>query len=588
MKWNLDALYTSFDSNEFKEDKKRLLQMIDELECFVKKSVKENLEPVEFISKYLNVREMSASLHFKLAAFSELSLSVETSNTTALKNKEQLEALTSKFKGSDVIFQQWLAKVEDLDSLAKNSKKIEEHLFFLKELQESAKHLLSEKEEVLISKMRETGSNAWSTLWNSTTSQHLVEIEIDGKKERLPLAKVRNMYYDSKPEIRKSAYESEIASYKSIEKVVAACLNGVKGEVLTISSLKKYDSVLEKTLKDARMDKEILDAMINAMKNHLDSFRKFYKRKATMLGHKNSLPFYDIFAPLGSVEMRFTFEEAMDFIVENFGTFSKKLSDFAKNAFEKNWVDSDPKEGKVVGAFCENLHPIGESRVLTNFVGSFSDVSTVAHELGHAYHGFCLKDESFLNSDYPMPLAETASIFCETIIGNAALKKATKEEKIVILENEISSAGQVIVDILSRFIFESALFEERKNGSVSVDKLKELMTNAQKEAYGDGLDENFLHPYMWLNKPHYYFADYNFYNFPYAFGLLFAKGLYARYLEEGEEFVKKYDDMLALTGKETIKNVVKTMGIDVASVDFWNSSLNIIEKDIEEFLELTK
>jgi len=587
MKWNLDALYTSFDSKEFQEDRKKLLKMIDELESFVKQAIENNLDTVKFISTYLNIREKSSSLHFKLSAFSELSLSVETSNTIALKNKEQLEALNSKFKGADVSFQKWLTKIKNIEELSNKSDIIKEHIFFLKELQESAKHLLSEQEEILIAKMKETGSNAWSTLWNSLTAEHLVEIEINGKKEKLPLAKVRNMYYDSNPKIRKSAYKSEIASYKTIEKTASACLNGVKGEVLTLISLKKYDSVLDKTLKDARMDKETLDAMITAMKEHLNSFRKFYKRKAKLLGHKK-LPFYDIFAPIGSIKMRFSFEEAMDFIVENFGTFSKKLSNFAKNAFENNWIDSEPKEGKVGGAFCENLHPIKESRVLTNFEGSFSDVSTVAHELGHAYHGFCLKEETFLNSDYPMPLAETASIFCETIIGNAALKKATKEEKIVILENEISSAGQVIVDILSRFIFESSLFEERKKGSVSVDKLKELMINAQKEAYGDGLDEEILHPYMWLNKPHYYFADYNFYNFPYAFGLLFAKGLYALYLKEGDAFVEKYDKMLALTGKETIKNVVKTMEIDVSSINFWNSSLKIIEKDIEEFLKLTE
>ncbi|HEY8362944.1 MAG TPA: M3 family metallopeptidase, partial [Tissierellaceae bacterium] len=280
--------------------------------------------------------------------------------------------------------------------------------------------------------------------------------------------------------------------------------------------------------------------------------------------------------------------EAMDYIIKNFRTFSDKLADFAKHAYENNWLDVEPREGKRGGAFCSNLHPIGESRIMANFSGSFSNMTTLAHELGHAYHGSCLKDESILNSRYPMPIAETASIFCETIVVNAALNEANDEEAIGILEASISDAGQVIVDIYSRFLFESELFQRRKNSTLSVNELKEIMINAQKEAYGDGLDENYLHPYMWLNKPHYYTASRNFYNFPYAFGLLFSKGLYAEYLRRGKEFVEQYDELLRATGKNNIKDVAKMVNIDVTDPEFFRSSLRLIEKDIEKFLELTE
>ncbi|TGU86830.1 oligoendopeptidase F, partial [Mesorhizobium sp. M00.F.Ca.ET.186.01.1.1] len=193
-------------------------------------------------------------------------------------------------------------------------------------------------------------------------------------------------------------------------------------------------------------------------------------------------------------------------------------------------------EGKRGGAFCYNLHMVGESRIMANYTGSYNDVSTLAHELGHGYHGECLVQEAFYNSDYPMPIAETASILCETIIAKAALAQATPEEAFSILENDISGASQVIVDIYSRYLFESAVFARRSEGSLSVGELKELMLQAQKDAYGAGLDSSVLHPYMWVCKPHYYSADFNFYNFPYAFGLLFAKGLYAEYVKRGEAF----------------------------------------------------
>jgi oligoendopeptidase F len=293
-----------------------------------------------------------------------------------------------------------------------------------------------------------------------------------------------------------------------------------------------------------------------------------------------------MFAPMGNVDMQFSYEEARDYVVKNFRTFSDKLADFAANAFDKRWIDAEPREGKRGGAFCSNLQVIKESRILANFTGSFSNMTTLAHELGHGYHGSCLTDQSYLNSEYTMPIAETASIFSETIIKNAALKESSAEEAFSILENDIGDAGQVIVDIYSRFLFESEVFRHRAEGSLSVNDLKSIMINAQKEAYGDGLDENNLHPYMWVNKPHYYYPETNFYYFPYAFGLLFAKGLYVEYLKRGQSFVEDYDRLLSITGKNRIADVATTMGIDIRNIDFWRSSLKLIENDIEKFISL--
>src|SRR5699024_2125153 len=293
-----------------------------------------------------------------------------------------------------------------------------------------------------------------------------------------------------------------------------------------------------------------------------------------------------LFAPIGEVDMSFSYEEAINYIVNNFRSFSDKLADFVQNAYENNWLDVEPRDGKRGGAFCANLHPIGESRVLANFDGSFSSMITLAHELGHAYHGLNLRQESILNSRYPMPIAETASIFCETIVVNAALKEATDKERLSILESSISDAGQVIVDIYSRYLFETELFNRRKSHPLSVDELKSIMMDAQLKAYGHGLDKNILHPYMWINKSHYYSAGLNFYNFPYAFGLLFSKGLYAEYLNKGEGFIEEYDDLLNATGKNNIKDVALRMDVDVHNPEFFRNSLKLIEKDIEEFIEL--
>jgi oligoendopeptidase F len=294
---------------------------------------------------------------------------------------------------------------------------------------------------------------------------------------------------------------------------------------------------------------------------------------------------YDLFAPISNDDKKITYEEATSFIIKNFATFSPKLSAYAQMAFENNWIDVEPREGKRGGAFCSNIRPIKESRILTNFTGRLNNVITIAHELGHGYHGDNIFSESVLNSSYPMPLAETASIFCETIVKNAAIDSANEKEALNILETSIQGYGQVIVDIYSRYLFETKLFETRKDKTLSVNEINTLMLNSQKEAYGDALDHDYLHKYMWINKTHYYYASRNFYNFPYAFGLLFAKGLYNLYLGDKEAFISKYDTMLRETGKNSIEDTAMIMGIDLTKKEFWTNSLNEIGKEIDKFLD---
>ncbi|TAH60214.1 MAG: M3 family oligoendopeptidase [Gottschalkiaceae bacterium] len=586
MRWNLDKLYPSFESKEFNSDMERLYEQIDELKEWTELNFNSTENAVEKAEKYVKNFSEFYTLYTRLLAYARLTASVDAKNEQALKVYDKLDIKYSEITKALVSYQKWIGSIDNLDNLLASSDILKEHSFIIKEAANNAKYLLDEKEEMIISKMKNTGSTAWTNLQNMITSTLLVDVQLNGEEKKLPLPAVRNMAFEKDPEIRKTAYYAELEAYKKIEESSAACLNGIKGEVITTSELRGYSSPLEETLVSSRMDKETLDAMLAAMKESLPAFRKYYRRKAELLGHSNGLPFYDMFAPMGDVNITFTYEEARDYIVKNFRTFSDELADFAKNAFENNWIDAEPREGKRGGAFCSNLRSIKESRIMSNFNGSFSNMTTLAHELGHGYHGHCLKNEPILNCTYPMPLAETASIFCETIVVNAALKEASQEEAFSILESSISDAGQVIVDILSRYIFETNLFERRKDAALSVKDFKEMMLDAQKEAYGDGLDHEYLHPYMWVNKTHYYSAERNFYNFPYAFGLLFAKGIYAVYLKRGDAFVPEYNKLLVATGKNNIADVTKMVGIDVRSVDFWRSSLKLVEQDIERFIQL--
>lgn len=587
LNWSLKELYPSFNSKEFKDDISNLSKIIEEIKIWANEVVRNNEDTILKLENYIEKFTKLNELSMKLSSFINLTISANTNDKEALKYSDILEKKLTEIVESSTKLERWISNIEDLDFIINKSKLLKEHEFLLNNIVEQSKYLLSDKEENIIANMKNTGSNAWSKLKDNLISNLKVDIEQDGEMRELPLTVVLNMAYDKDKDIRRKAYEAEIKSYKKIEEGVAAALNGIKGEVLNICEIRGYESPLEKTLLDSRMDEESLDAMLSAMKESLPVFRKYLRRKAEMLGYKNGLPFYELYAPICEADMKFTYEEGTKFVEKNFKTFSDNLANFARKAIDNNWIDVKPREGKVGGAFCENLHFIGESRILLNYGDNFGDVVTMAHELGHGFHGECLKHETTLNSDYPMPIAETASTLCETIIKKAAIKEATKEEALTILETEISDCTQVIVDIYSRFLFEKSFFEARKESALNVEDIKELMLNAQREAYGDGLDPEFLHPYMWTWKPHYYDAEYNYYNFPYAFGLLFAKGLYAQYIKKGKVFTEEYENLLSITGKKKIADITKIMGIDIHNKEFWKESLKTIEEDIEKFIELS-
>ncbi|ERJ12990.1 M3 family oligoendopeptidase [Haloplasma contractile] len=585
--WDLDALYKDFESETYQNDIEQLKTLINDYTTYVNSNT-ENYD--NFTLKLKEIIKMDEKLSLvarKLFAFASLTRSTDTFNKQANKYIAVLQNILSDATLPSTIVNKWIGNYPKLDEVI-HSEEFSEFTFYLKSIKEDTNYLLSDDVEVLISKLSQSSSTAWSQLQSSLTSKLDVEITLNGVKKHMTLPEVRDLRQDPSQEVRKTAYEAELQSYEKINDAVAASLSSIKGEVLTISKMRGYSSPLSQTLRKSRMQKETLDAMLEAMNEYLPYFHQYMRRKGTLLNHENGIPFYDLNAPIGKISKKFSIEEAEEFIINNFKTFSDKLANLAKTAFEQNWIDVFPRSGKVGGAFCANIPPIKQSRILSNFTGNMRGVITLAHELGHAYHGDCIFDENILNTSYPMPLAETASTFCETIVMNAALETASEDDQLTLIEGVIQDYNAIIVDILSRYIFETEVFEQRKERPLSSQDFKDLMTDAQKKAYGDGVNHDYLHPYAWLNKPHYYSAGLNFYNFPYAFGLLFAKGLYAQYLKDKENFIPKYDKLLSATGKMTVEEVAKMADIDVTSVDFWRDSLEIIKKDIDTFLELTK
>jgi oligoendopeptidase F len=324
--------------------------------------------------------------------------------------------------------------------------------------------------------------------------------------------------------------------------------------------------------------------MMTAVKEYLPVFRKYLRKKASLLGHSDGLPWYELYAPIGASDKKYSLAEAKEYLLNCFTPLAPDMADMMKEAFENEWIDFYPRRGKEGGAFCANADGAKQSRILTNYDGSFSSIDTLAHELGHAYHNRQLENERLLNrNNFPMPVAETASTFNEVHLGNYALAHASDEERLNLLDSDLREKTMCIVDIYSRYLFETAVFEQTQNKFLMAEDLKEMMLAAQREAYGDGLDESQMHPYMWVCKSHYYMADFSFYNFPYTFGNLFAQGLYGLYQKEGSSFISKYKEMLTATATSTIEEDGALLGIDLTQPDFWRSSLQMMADEIEEF-----
>ena len=583
MNWDLTKLYKGFDDAKLRADFDTAVQVTNELKALLQdnsQSAKDVL--VSAIRKAQILMEKSTLV----GEYVMLTQATDAQNTNALAWMEKLMYQQIEMQQVFSAFTRFVKDIDALEDYIAGDELLTEHAYMLRTMVKEAKHIMDPAIEPAVLKMRMTGGEAWAQLRDQLTAAHLVDIEMDGEMQKLPLSTVRGMANSADGALRKKAYEAEIASYAKMELAMAACLNGIKGEALTMCELEHYDTVLDTALSAAKIDKETLDAMMCAMRESLPAFRRYFRAKARYLGYEGGLPFYELFAPIGEDGEEYTLESARALLVEVMGQFSGKMAKFIDRAFEERWIDAFPYEGKQGGAFCAGAHPLGISYVLSNFEGSFGSVSTLAHELGHAYHNDCVKHHSILNSDYPMTLAETASIFNETLLVTKLREKASGGMKLKLLDQQIGDAAQVIVDIMSRFIFEDEVIRRRADHQMLPAELNEIMLDAQKQTYGDGLDENYMHPYMWACKGHYYSPGLHFYNFPYAFGLLFGMGVFAIYQEKGEAFIPEYDALLAATSLGDVKEVAASVGIDVADVEFWRSSIRVLEGMIEEMEEL--
>jgi pepF/M3 family oligoendopeptidase len=579
--WNLDPIYKGFDDPAFEADLNTLKEKVAAFTAFT--AALDSCEAVDGLRRGIAQEEEIYVLVDKLVGYASLRRETNTKDTVAGSNLGRIMAVYSDLAAPRAKFEAWSASIPNLAELVEKDAQLKDYTFHFRLVAEGSRYLLPGKGEEIMAKMSRSGGDAWSELQGYLTST----VPVHFRDTTTNLSTIRNMAYEEDPQVRKEAYEAELACYERIRDAVAYALNSIKLETITDCQLRGHESPLSRTLMHSNMKRATLDAMFGAIDEYLPKFWQYLKAKGKALGHENGLPWYDLFAPMGKTAGKYTTEQAKDYLINLFSTFDGELTDMVRRAFDEAWIDFYPRDGKSGGAFCAEVDCLKESRILTNFDGLFTDIVTLAHELGHAFHNQCVQSHRALNHNYSMPVAETASTFNECIIMNAAIASAAdKDEKLALIESQLQDVTQIICDIYSRFRFEASVFENREEEFMDADRLCELMLDAQKKSYGDGLDHNALHPYMWVCKGHYYGPT--FYNFPYAFGGLFARGLYAQYEKEGADFVPKYKKLLYTTPLATAENVAKVADIDLTDKNFWRGALQTVADQIDLFCALVE
>lgn len=587
--WDLDVFFPGGSASpELKEHIQNLTPKFEEL----KEKVTNLQVPIsvavagDIVSIIENIKDTMMNISQAGAVLSCLTAQ-DTTDREALLLQGQLSGIAANLSPILESFNQKIGQIDQaIFEALLETEELAQFAFILTEWREKSKESLSEDEEALISALGVDGYSSWGQLYSMLIGDIKVEVEVDGEKKLLSVGQANNLSSHKDRTVRKAAFDALEKVFTEREEFFAKTLNHLAGFRLAVYKKRGWESVTKEPLQINRMKQETIDAMWGAITSRKATFADYLTHKAKMLG-TDKLDWFDFDAPVTDSTATMDYQQGAEFILKHFGRFGSEMESFARTAFEDGWIEAEDRDNKRPGGFCTSMPLSQQSRIFMTYSGTMSNVSTLAHELGHAFHTYALRPVHPLNTRYAMNVAETASTFAEMIVADAAVEEATNEqEKIALLEDKIQRSVAFFMNIHARYLFETRFYEERKNGVVSTKRINEIMEQAQVEAHAGGLGET--HPHFWASKMHFYITGVPFYNFPYTFGYLFSLSIYAKAKEEGLGFEEKYMALLRDTAVMKVEDLaMKHLGEDITKQDFWLKGIALCEKDVEEFIALT-
>lgn len=588
--WDLDSILPHPETDEFQSVLRSFRTDLEQLAAD-----SEELAPIdagnaagwgEFLERTEGVFKLASDLRSHVGCHA----AAEAENKTF----QRLEGVLS---GLEPLYQQVLTNLElalretDDDSLSKAAaadERTQRVEFFLQECRRNAAYRLPKEQELLAADLAVDGIHAWGRLYDRLSGELRIEVMEKGEIVRKSPGQVH--FDSSERTVRENNFFAADKAWQSIADTCAEALNHISGFRLSKYRRLGVQDHLDLPLRLNRLRRETLETMWSTISDRKPMLLRYFEAKAKLLG-LDKLCWYDLLAPVGASgtgAAKLEYDDACGLIIKTFTEFSDDLGEFAERALRDGWVEVENRAGKRQGGFCTGFPSRQESRIFMTFTNSPDSMSTLAHELGHAYHSYVLRTQPYFLQDYPMNLAETASTFAEAVLGDRRLADAGgNAEKLSILDNMLSDAVAFLMNIHARFIFENNFHVQRAEGELSAEQFSELMRAAQQEAYCDGLDAEGWYPGFWISKLHFYISGWPFYNFPYTFGYLLSQGVYSLAGEGGGEFPEQYRQFLTATGAmQTEDAVSSSFGFDLSQPDFWNRGLDVVEQRVEEFVRL--
>lgn len=594
LNWNLDTIYPGgIHSPEFADKLKLLAQQITDLKTAIDNyDLASDASFKKFAQLVADNQTIFSGLRTAALFVNALS-AADYTNSEYRPYQTKVSELSVAYQTPLNTFAKLLTTFSDADfEQALTESSVKPVAFHLKELRDQANRLLDDQTEQLLNTLRLDGLDAWSEHYDTISAGlTMTYTDENGEQQNLSAGQALNRiddYPDNK--IRAEIMRQYEKMWGNAENLAADTLNHLAGARLTEQAAHGYEDFLEEPLELNHLSRETLNMMWQVVDDNKEMFKPYFERKAQLLG-LTKIGWQDQSAPITKLgdytPSTLTYDEAAAFIIKNFGKYSPKMAAFAQHAFENQWIEAENRTGKTPGAWMESVPDIHESHIITTFTGSVNDSATIAHEIGHGFHTSVLTDLPVWRDDYAMNVAETASTFAEMLIADANVQAAKSDaEKVVLLDAKMANPIAMFLNIRARFLFEKSFYEERQQGFVPANRLNELMSSAQEQAFGGILDE--LHPHFWASKLHFYINDVPFYNFPYTFGYLFSQGIYA-WAQTQNNFEEAYIALLRDTANMTTEELAqKHLGVDLTKPDFWQAGADLIKKDIDEFLELSE
>jgi pepF/M3 family oligoendopeptidase len=592
MRWDLESIFQGGSaSKEFEAFRKSVAQDLDDLESSLK-HIPMRLDD-ESIETWVGVLSRARDINMRLdhaGSFAFCLAAQDVNDERAFAIIDEMTAREAQFETLKTTIEEFATSVDDSDwSRLVSDQRIADGAFYWNERRRIARLKMEPKLEKLATELAVNGYHAWNRLYTKMAGDLRSEFADDGKTEDLSMGQLANKMSSPNRDTRRQAFEKLEQTWRSVESLAAMELNSLAGFRLSLYKRRDWDSPTFEPFMRARVENETIEAMWNAVARGHGRIADYVDTKKKILGI-DKFRWYDQLAPLGDIEKTFTYDEAGDFVVKHLSSFSKEIGEFARMAINGRWIEAEDRSGKMAGGFCTGLPMVKQSRIFMTYSGNYNEMMTMAHEIGHAYHGWVLRDRDYYARHYTMTLAETASTFNEMLVTDAALGLAEdRSEKLSLVDKKIQEHLAMFCNLRCRFVFETMFYEERKKGVVPKDRLSELMVEAQKQAFGRILADDGYHPLFWASKMHFSETEVPFYNFPYTFGHLFAGGIYDRARKEGPAFADAYRALLVDSGSMTCEALAKKhLGVDLTGDGFWNDAVGRALADVDLFMELAE